>query len=472
MGKLLLAGLLVLSMAVAAQAAIFVQCPGDIDGDAIRDPYDAMTNPYGVGSPFGRQIKCMHLSSGDGFSVMSDGKRQYTLGFADVTGVPEMRTGDTEGVIEASKLKMTWPAPTIEVDEGDEFYLTLSNVGMKIRPDLFDPHSVHWHGFPQAASIFDGLPESSFGINMLSSLTYYYNVTEPGTFMYHCHIEAVEHMQMGMLGNLWVNPVQNKLPDGTSLERSFVDADGTPVTLNWTHNDGERYVFNDGDGSTYYDVQFPIMLGGFDPAFHDASEATQPLPFADMEDTYVMINGRGYPDTTDTSVPTPGFDQTMGKVDLSEVDTAALGTGPTTARFDDETGHYLANPTENNDYIAQRMSAKVTATAGQKVLLRIINLNITHFWTLHSDIPMTIIGHDAEQLRRRSFLPGMEVAGEMENAYKTVNSITIGGGQAMDVLLDTSGYDPGTYFLYAGNMYLMSTPTEDMGGMLTEITIQ
>jgi FtsP/CotA-like multicopper oxidase with cupredoxin domain len=63
---------------------------------------------------------------------------------------------------------------------------------------------VHFHGFPQSSTVFDGLPESGVAINQGASLTYYYNLVEPGTFMYHCHVEATEHMQMGMLGNLYV----------------------------------------------------------------------------------------------------------------------------------------------------------------------------------------------------------------------------------------------------------------------------
>ena len=80
-----------------------------------------------------------------------------------------------------------------------------------MRPDLFDPHSVHFHGFPQAASIFDGVPESSATINMGSTFTYYYNIVDglAGTYMYHCHVEATEHMQMGMVGNLYIDPKQN-----------------------------------------------------------------------------------------------------------------------------------------------------------------------------------------------------------------------------------------------------------------------
>ena len=28
------------------------------------------------------------------------------------------------------------------------------------------------------------------------------------------------------------------------------------------------YAYNDGDGSTYYDVEYPIQIHGFDPTFH------------------------------------------------------------------------------------------------------------------------------------------------------------------------------------------------------------
>ena len=132
-----------------------------------------------------------------------------------------------------------------------EFYLTLTNVGMLIRPDLFDPHTVHFHGFPNASAVFDGVPDASVSINMGASLTYYYNLVEPGTFMYHCHVEATEHMQMGMLGNLYVRPIQNRLPDLTPLGSTST---AIPITTPSSALDdplvGDKYVYNDGDGST------------------------------------------------------------------------------------------------------------------------------------------------------------------------------------------------------------------------------
>jgi hypothetical protein len=97
----------------------------------------------------------------------------------------------------------------------------------------------------------------------------FYNLVEPGTFMYHCHAEATEHMQMGMLGNLYVRAAQN----GYGGDPSTVGRLGGP-----SPTAPLGYVYNDGDGSTAYDVEYPIQLGGFDPDFHDASWNVQPCP--------------------------------------------------------------------------------------------------------------------------------------------------------------------------------------------------
>jgi FtsP/CotA-like multicopper oxidase with cupredoxin domain len=287
-----------------------------------------------------------------------------------------------------------------------------------MRPDLFDPHSVHFHGFPQASTVFDGLPESGLAIGMNATLTYYYKLNDPGTYMYHCHVEATEHMQMGMLGNLYVKAGQNKLPAGTDLN-------------GYVHQDGDQYAYNDGDGSTYYDVEYPIQLGSFDGAFHDASESTQPLPFALMRDNYPMINGRGYPDTADARTDT----------------------------FPPAAGHNTSNQVPT----AQPVSSLIEATAGDKVLLRISNLAITRYYTLQSlGIPMQVVGKDAKLLRTE----------DGRDLYYDTNSVTLGGGESYDVILDTTGLAAGeTYYLYTANLNYLSNDTEEFGGMMTEIRI-
>ncbi|MEX1311282.1 MAG: multicopper oxidase domain-containing protein [Candidatus Sulfomarinibacteraceae bacterium] len=390
--------LLVLIAAPAGASHINVQCPGDTNGNALQDG----------GEVWPANQKCMHLTSGDGYVTMADGTVMYMFGFADATG------WDPANVMVDGILAGAYPGPIIVVDEDDEFYLSLSNVGMLVRPDLFDPHTVHWHGFPQASSVFDGLPESGLAINMGATLTYYYNVKDPGTYMYHCHVEATEHMQMGMLANLYVRPKQNKLPNGTVLAGGFV------------HTTGNMYAYNDGDGSTRYDVEVPIQMSSFDSAFHNASESVQPLPFALMRDDYPMINGRGYPDTV-VKAPLPA-------------------------------------PAENGGKVSQFEDALIEAAPGQRVLLRISNISITKYFTLQSlGVPMTVVGRDARLLRG----PGGE------NLYYNTNSVTLGGGETNDVIVEipSDAQIGDTYFLYTSNLNYLSNGTEEFGGMMTEIRV-
>ena len=51
------------------QAGILVQCPTDTNGDGVSDDPNVI---------------CLHLSSGDGFTKMADGKDQYIFSFAEI----------------------------------------------------------------------------------------------------------------------------------------------------------------------------------------------------------------------------------------------------------------------------------------------------------------------------------------------------------------------------------------------------
>ena len=434
--------MLIASLPASAQdSSIVVQCPTT-----------TKLNPDGDG------IKCDHLVAGDGMVTMADNYPQYIFGFArlplpgksdpDQPGLGRAPTDPDEyatWTMQQGMLAANAPAPTIVVDEDDELFLSLTNVGMAMRPDLFDPHTVHWHGFPQASAVFDGVPDSSISINMGATLTYYYNAKDAGTYMYHCHVEATEHMQMGMLGNLFVRPRQNKLPNKTSLYASFatnaanVENGGTtPAPAEDTgavHTTTAKYAYNDGDGTTAYDVEYPIQIQTFDPDFHDASLNVQPLPFADMDDRYFMLNGRGYPDTA-VGVPLPATNDPMG-----------------------------------TPHVSQPVNSLVTAAPGDRILLRISNLSITDFFTIGTaGVTMEVVGLDARLLR--------DDAGT--NMYYKTNSLTIGGGQSADVIIDTRGPDEikgtaddisGTYFLYSQNLDRLSNNNQNFGGMMTEIRI-
>jgi FtsP/CotA-like multicopper oxidase with cupredoxin domain len=58
------------------------------------------------------------------------------------------------------------------------------------------------------------------------------------------------------------------------------------------------------------------------------------------------------------------------------------------------------------------------------------------------------------------------------NLYYNTNSITMGGGESTDVILDATQVAPGTYFLYSTNLDHLSNDAENFGGMMTEIVVQ
>ena len=419
-GILAMAALAALGLSTQGHAEVFVQCgPNNAGVDANGKILPAYDVDPAVGGTKNASTQCMHLAAGDGFisvpAPLADyptGRRDlYTFGFTDVTK-------KAVNQVPLDSLDANFSAPTIELQQGKDFYLTLTNVSMTMRPDLFDPHTVHFHGFPQQPPVFDGMPEGSFGVNMGASFTYYYKLNDPGTYLYHCHQEATEHMQMGMLGNLYVKPVQ----------------DGTPKTFGGkTYT---KFVYNDGDGSTGYDVAKPLQLVSMDSKFHDLHLGVQPLPFKNMRDDYAMINGRGYPDTVNPAPLAPP----KQKVDVLTGGGVALGEIES----------------------SQKVNALITAAKGQRILLRISNLSVTNYYTLTAQgLPMKVVGSGARQLK----------GADGKILYFDTSSVTVGGGESTEVMIDTSQVEAGTYFIYTTNLNYLSNGEEDSGGMMTEVVV-
>jgi hypothetical protein len=55
-------------------------------------------------------------------------------------------------------------------------------------------------------------------------------------------------------------------------------------------------------------------------------------------------------------------------------------------------------------------------------------------------------------------------------SYDT-SSVTLGGGESTEVMIDTAQVAPGTYFLYTTDLNFLSNFDQDYGGMMTEIVI-
>ena len=384
------------------------------------------------------------------------------------------------------------PAPLIAIDEDDELFLTLTNVGMIMRPDLFEQHTIHFHGYPNAASFYDGVPDASIAISIGGSFTYYYLAPDAGTYFWHCHIAPPEHLQMGMVGQIYVRPRQNRVAAGASLYAALAQWEGTVTTANPLVDPSSattaaartavfaayepvrkrcgtdimctspipasnsvarastgNYAYNDGDGSTYYDVEYPLQIHGFDPNFHFVGMTFNPESFSDMKDKYFTLNGRSYPDTVGGHVCVDGDSLPAC---AAPVPVGAVVAGPMQTQSSDGTMHS-----------SQPLPSVINIPLNGKALLRISDLDVTEFQTLASlGIPMRVIGLNARLLR--------DMAGN-NLAYNT-NSITLGGGESIDVILDATGLAKGQkFYLYTPQLDHLANDAENFGGLMTEVNI-
>ncbi|GIG21337.1 hypothetical protein Cch01nite_20610 [Cellulomonas chitinilytica] len=273
-------------------------------------------------------------------------------------------------------------APTLDFRQDDDIKVTLTNLGLVQRPDLTDSHTIHWHGFDVPSPLNDGVPEVSVAVPIAKQLTYFYRPHREGTYMYHCHFEDVEHVQMGMTGIVFVRPTQ----DGSSVG-GFT-----------------RFAYNDGDGSTGYHRHFAILLNELWKNFHDGDRDIQESIATDYDPQWFTLNGRVYP-------------QTVLPNDAASLP-AALRIGTPNPNYDDAV-----------DY-SQPNSALVQVNPGERALLRLANLGYQQHAMQLPGIPMHVVGQDASLLR----------SGGVDTSYWT-NTLYLGPGEARDVLFDAPAFD-------------------------------
>lgn len=106
----------------------------------------------------------------------------------------------------------TVPGPLIEAKQGDR-------VVVRLRNDLPDATTIHWHGVrvPNSA---DGTPSSQREVPPGGEFTYDFVVRDAGTFWYHPHVHGDHQIERGLQGMLVVHGAPN-IPD-VDVERNLV----------------------------------------------------------------------------------------------------------------------------------------------------------------------------------------------------------------------------------------------------------
>jgi FtsP/CotA-like multicopper oxidase with cupredoxin domain len=323
-----------------------------------------------------------HLSATDGYITVPGRETDplYIFGFTPNT------PNDTVGNIQSAlKGRVQHVAPILDTTAAkapphaadNDVYIKLTNLGFIQRPDLVDSHTIHWHGFRTPTSLFDGVPEVSIAVPIKRQFTYFYRPHNVGTYMYHCHFEDVEHVQMGMTSVVFVRPAANP---------------------NWAYD----------DASTAFDRHFAILLNELWQDFHDGDRDIQETIPTDYDPQWFTLNGRCYPQTV-----LPNDDPAL----------------PDALR--------ILTPNANNgdNEASQPVSALIQVNPGDRVLLRLANLGYRQHAMELPGIAMRVIGQDA------TFLGANSAAGISYNdrRYGT-NTIYIGPGEARDVMFTAPAY--------------------------------
>lgn len=112
------------------------------------------------------------------------------------------------------------PAPTIRLNEGDHVRVIFFNNGT-------EPHTIHWHGINNLKDRSDGVPDiNQKWVEVGEEYTYEFIADPSGTRMYHCHVEAPHHINMGMFGAIIVDP-----KEGVNDGSPFGDADVEKILI-------------------------------------------------------------------------------------------------------------------------------------------------------------------------------------------------------------------------------------------------
>ena len=366
----------------------------------------------------------------------------YIFGFRDVTHLTDTQR-------ENQQFKVQHNAPFFWADQYDdvlnpnELRVQLTNLGLHLRPDLTDAHTIHWHGFRNVIPFYDGEPHGSISVPVGQYFTYVYRPRDPGTYMFHCHVEDVEHVTMGMTSIVFVRPLQNT--------GSLVDSLGNPIPAG-------KYAYNDlvqpGDPqSTAYDRENALFLSEIWAKGHWGDAHIQESDWSTFKADFSLLNGRVHPYTL---LPNSPIDLTNSTHALT-IQTDGNGDLMTNSGYE----HLQYNP----------HSALVTCNAGERVLLRFANLGFREAAMTLAGIKMRVVGRDASPMKGRD---------GTVTSYLT-NTILIGAGESYDVIFDApdfsggsgssgNGYD--TYILYNRRYTQESNLSPGgSGGQRTEVRV-
>jgi len=118
------------------------------------------THPLVNGQP-NPGIKYQQISSGDGFATMADGTQTYLFAFGPLSGLADHYQGrpGTEATSVFNQESPTGDGTPSTLEGMPDAGVTFNGaIGKVMRADLFELHTVHFHGHSNASAFHDGVP--------------------------------------------------------------------------------------------------------------------------------------------------------------------------------------------------------------------------------------------------------------------------------------------------------------------------
>lgn len=186
------------------------------------------------------------------------------------------------------------PSPPIRVEQGDTVWIVLENTH-------YFPHTIHLHGVDHpfvdsSGEGNDGVPQTSDKFVVPGqSRTYEIRPRQPGTFVYHCHVQTHVHLAMGLVG-------------------MFIVEENRPNNWVQTFNVGGGQVRHPSKAVLEeYDSEYDLHYHGMDKELHRiiqqyndprliAKAMNRRYDLTDSTEDYHILNGRSFPYTLRESI--------------------------------------------------------------------------------------------------------------------------------------------------------------------------
>jgi FtsP/CotA-like multicopper oxidase with cupredoxin domain len=251
----------------------------DLDGDGDPDEIHIRLEVIelnGFSPDLGKAVTTYNIAPGvqPGFWAFAPKSRgMSTLSYASAVANPLLRL----------------PSPAIRVEQNDHVIVTLEN-------SHYFPHSIHFHGVDHPfkkdnGKGNDGVPQISNKLLMPGKqFDYEFTPRQPGTMVYHCHVQAHTHILMGLIGMFIVEENRpNNWVQTFNIGNSFVRHSSVAIKENYNREYDLQY--QDVDKELHHLIQTSNDSRLLAKAFNRDYNISQRKP------EYFILNGRSYPYT-------------------------------------------------------------------------------------------------------------------------------------------------------------------------------